>query len=421
MTHKIYSDLCLWRNAEAAKPLMLIGAPRVGKTYLLKQFGASEFEHTFYASMTDEESVAALLDKQYQGAETFVIIDDVTKQAAAKEVVESLLHKAPTLRIALAGKMPDSIADYQILHLYPLDFEEFLSAICQDGIRAVISSGDESLITRHHEVCTRLMLHYCFTGGMPEAVNEYVTSGDLFRVRAVQTDILNRIFGRIAADYPLLKADKMLRVLYALPEQMMSLNRIYDHKKVYEEADAAEYADAVNELVRLGLLAKIRPCVIEERTGKSVRTQIDTTSPDFKLYMCDTGLYGALVETPIYDTGISVSFHDSYNGAFSELYALTQLLPNTFGRISYYQSEETSIAQPAHIDFIVDDDTFVYPMVVEPITMSKNPSLKAFCEQYRISTGLRLSMLRFRHHEYFPNLPLYILPCLRGWLVSHGY
>ncbi|MDD3175974.1 MAG: AAA family ATPase, partial [Candidatus Nanoarchaeia archaeon] len=41
----IYRTLLEWKSEEGRKPLLLRGARQIGKTYLIEQFGKSEFEN----------------------------------------------------------------------------------------------------------------------------------------------------------------------------------------------------------------------------------------------------------------------------------------------------------------------------------------------------------------------------------------
>ena len=48
MERFIMQDLIAWKNRKDRKPLILLGARQVGKTYILKEFGQREFENVAY-------------------------------------------------------------------------------------------------------------------------------------------------------------------------------------------------------------------------------------------------------------------------------------------------------------------------------------------------------------------------------------
>ena len=53
----IIHELEQWKERRDRKPLMMLGARQVGKTSVLKKFGADSFEHCAYFSLDEEEGV----------------------------------------------------------------------------------------------------------------------------------------------------------------------------------------------------------------------------------------------------------------------------------------------------------------------------------------------------------------------------
>lgn len=48
MERKMMAKLVAWKRAPGRRPLLLRGARQVGKTWLMREFGAREFERTAY-------------------------------------------------------------------------------------------------------------------------------------------------------------------------------------------------------------------------------------------------------------------------------------------------------------------------------------------------------------------------------------
>lgn len=61
MERFIMQDLIAWKNREDRKPLILLGARQVGKTYILKEFGQREFENVAYINCDNNAMVKDLL------------------------------------------------------------------------------------------------------------------------------------------------------------------------------------------------------------------------------------------------------------------------------------------------------------------------------------------------------------------------
>ena len=57
MKRKLYEDLKKWKADTQRKPLLLMGARQVGKTFLLKEFGKKEFDEVVYLDLDAEREV----------------------------------------------------------------------------------------------------------------------------------------------------------------------------------------------------------------------------------------------------------------------------------------------------------------------------------------------------------------------------
>ena len=51
MKRKIYKELLEWKKTNIQKPLMIIGARQVGKTYIIKEFCQNEFKQYIYINL----------------------------------------------------------------------------------------------------------------------------------------------------------------------------------------------------------------------------------------------------------------------------------------------------------------------------------------------------------------------------------
>lgn len=57
MKREIYAKLLEWQSRRDHKPLVLDGARQVGKTYILKEFGAKQYKSVSYVNL-DKDAVA---------------------------------------------------------------------------------------------------------------------------------------------------------------------------------------------------------------------------------------------------------------------------------------------------------------------------------------------------------------------------
>ncbi|MBN2657587.1 MAG: AAA family ATPase, partial [Spirochaetales bacterium] len=63
MIRKIYPKLLQWKNSSSRKPLVLKGARQTGKTYLLNEFGRTEFRMVHYINFQSNPEISSVFDK----------------------------------------------------------------------------------------------------------------------------------------------------------------------------------------------------------------------------------------------------------------------------------------------------------------------------------------------------------------------
>jgi len=120
MERRIYSSLLSWKNSKSRKPLILYGARQVGKTYILKEFGAKEFKNVVYLNFdTNRElhryfaddispgwivdSLKALLKQEITAGKTLLIFDEIQECQRAKDSLKYFNEDAPQYHVAAAG------------------------------------------------------------------------------------------------------------------------------------------------------------------------------------------------------------------------------------------------------------------------------------------------------------------------------
>ena len=59
MKRDIYANLVKWKSSDRRKPLLLSGARQTGKTYILKVFGANEYENTHYFNFEEDPQLGS--------------------------------------------------------------------------------------------------------------------------------------------------------------------------------------------------------------------------------------------------------------------------------------------------------------------------------------------------------------------------
>ena len=247
------------------------------------------------------------------------------------------------------------------------------------------------------------MRQYYFTGGMPEAVDVYAKTKDIWRVRGVQNQILSEYADDISkhADKNILPRINL--VWNSIPSQLVKENKKFIYGAIKKGARAAEFETAIRWLIDAGLVHKV-----SRVTKASVPLKFYEDLSAFKLFMNDCGLLGALSQTPPAEILVGSKIFEEYKGAFPEQYVFQQLnaCPNLF---CYYYTNENSTLE---LDFLVQKNSEIIPIEVKAEENLKSKSLRTFTEKNKEIKGLRFSMSDYRDQNWMQNIPLY---CVEKW------
>ena len=217
MERERLKDLVAWKDSPHRKPLLLLGARQVGKTWLLKEFGRTHFKRVAYVNFERHPELGVLFEGAFDfrriltglqaasgvqivAGETLVILDEIQLCGAALTGLKYWQEEHNDYAVAAAGSLVGlSLMDgtgYPVgktntMTLYPMTFGEFLVAIGEEALWELVESGDPRLLTAFGAKLRDLLKTYLLVGGMPAAVETYVRTLSLSEVRAVQTDILS--------------------------------------------------------------------------------------------------------------------------------------------------------------------------------------------------------------------------------------
>lgn len=424
MERSIITQLKEWKNSALRKPLILAGARQVGKTYILKEFGKREYENVAYINCDNNPEVAGLFAEDYDmkrallviGAltgqpilpgKTLIILDEIQELPKGLSALKYFCENAPEYHVAVAGSLlgvalhrgesaPVGKAD--IIRLFPMSFEEYLTARGEEQILQILLSKDWPTLSMLHNKLTKLLREYYFVGGMPEAVTTFLKTNDANRVRRVQNDILYLYRSDMSKHVSADEATRISMVWQSIPSQLAKENKRFVYGAVRKGARAKDFETAIQWLVDAGLVYKISRV---REVGMPLKFYEDINA--FKLFMLDVGLLGAISEMEPAQMLMSDNAMTESKGAFTENYVLSQLktLPDM---ATYYYSREDSRLE---VDFIVQHQGRIIPVEVKAEENLRAKSLKAFMEKHKNLHAIRLSMSPYREQDWLTNYPLY--------------
>lgn len=431
MERFIMQDLIAWKNREDRKPLILLGARQVGKTYILKEFGQREFENVAYINCDNNAMVKDLFATDYnierilltigaitgvniQAGKTLIIMDEIQELHRGLASLKYFCEDAREYHVAVAGSLLGltlhqgesyPVGKVNTLEMFPMTYEEFLLARGFKQRVEILQSGMWEVVNSLRTLYIQHLREFYLVGGMPEAVKKFIDTNDANAVREIQKEILHAYEKDISKHAPNEQVVRINQVWNSIPSQLAKENKKFIYGVVKQGARAKDYELAIQWLIDAGLIYKINRV---KTIGMPLKIYEDISA--FKLYLLDCGLLGAMSNTP--PAFLLLPNNDnSGKGNFTENFICCQLESLRNIPIYYYSKENSQL----EIDFVVQIGTNVIPLEVKAEENLQAKSLKVILKNNPGMQGLRFSMSDYREQENITNVPLY---GARGYLVN---
>lgn len=423
MYRNIIKQLEEWKNKKHRKPLILAGARQVGKTYILKEFGKSSFSNVAYINCDDNELAKDLFLQDYDmqriilaigvitrqsiiPGKTLIILDEIQELKRGLSALKYFCENAPQYHVAVAGSLLGitmhqgesfPVGKVDILHIYPMTFDEFLLAKGYSQMVDVLRSKDWQTIKLLRSQYIKFLREYYFVGGMPEAVNCFIETNDALQVREIQNNILFTYQKDISKHVPTSEANRINMVWHSMPSQLIKENKKFIYGVAKPGGRAKDFEVAIQWLMDAGLVYR------SDRVTQAkmpLKYYVDIAS--FKLFILDCGLLGALSETPAENLLMADNGMEEAKGAFTENYVMSQLVASHDTSVFYYSNDAK-----LELDFLIQYKTEIVPIEAKAEENLRSKSLFTFVNSHPNIHGLRFSMSDYREQDWMTNVPLY--------------
>lgn len=425
MERELFTKLERWMNKKNRKPLIIQGARQVGKTWIMKEFGARFYENTVYINFDNNKAMKDVFDldfdlkrilsaikieygKSFQAENTLIIFDEIQEAPKALASLKYFYENAPQYSIIAAGSLLGvalhqgtsfPVGKVDFLKLCPMSFNEFILAVGEKGLHEALRSQDYELINAYAGKYTDLLKKYYYVGGMPEVVQTYIDSDDLFEVREIQNNLLQYYEEDFSKHAPKEVVPRIMMIWNSIPSQLAKENRKFMYGALREGARAKDFELAIQWLEDAGLILK------SYRVSKPDIPLIAYMEMNsFKMFMFDVGLLTA-------KTGLSARLllegsriFEEFKGALTEQYVAQEL--HAAGYPLYYFATARSTGE---IDFMLQGDLDCVPIEVKAEQNLRARSLRAFCDKYKPGMAIRSSMSNYKQEDWLTNVPLYML------------
>jgi len=415
-----------WKNSEGRKPLVVYGARQVGKTWLIKEFGAKNYDSVAYIPFDSDRLLKSIFEKDFSiprlihelsiaanvkiTPDTLIIFDEIQECPRALTSLKYFNENAPEYQIIAAGSLlgvmmlkgTDFPVDkVTILMMYPMSFYEFLDAVDSRFVN-ILKTLDFPAIATFHDVITGLLKQYFFVGGMPAAVQKYAETRDFGEVRDVQRTILDSYYADFAKHIPSAYIARTRDIWESVPTQIAKENKRFLYSDMKEGSRGRNYEMALNWLTSTNLIHKLY------RVSLPNMPLIGYKQPAiFKLYMNDIGLLSARtsLDIKIYLDDNNKTF-SHYKGGLAEQFVLQELIAANDKLPLFYWATDKNTAE---IEFVMQYKGEILPLEVKSGRNVKSESLNAYRKEYRPARAIRASLKNYGVVDGLYSVPLYMV------------
>lgn len=419
-------ELRRWKAKKTRKPLIIRGARQVGKTWLMKEFGQSEYQDVVYINFDNNERMKNLFEgslaverivtglELYAGhkidpAVTLLIFDEVQEVPKALSSLKYFNENAPQYQIICAGSMLGialhegtsfPVGKVEFLDLYPLSFFEFMMAMGKERHVELLRKGNFDLATTFKQDYVDLLKHYYYVGGMPEVVQTFADTHGFNEVREIQQRILSAYEQDFSKHAPNEVVPRIRMLWNSIPAQLTKENKKFVYGLIKAGARAREYELAMLWLTDCGLVHKVHRV-----TAPSLPLKAYEDLKAFKLFLLDVGLLSCMVglrQDVLLDGN---ELFKEFKGALTEQYVLQQFKTIKGLNIYYWTADRGT----AEVDFVIDNGNDVIPVEVKAEINLQAKSLKVYHEKFQPKRSIRTSMADYKDEGWLLNLPLWAL------------
>lgn len=428
--HNMYrtkiKDLINWRLSKNRKPLIVLGARQVGKTWLIKEFGKSEFSNIVYINFEEESrlqnlfksdlnvkriitALEAFFETKIVAENTLIVFDEIQSAPNGITSLKYFYENAPEyfviasdslLGMNLHNNISFPVGKVNYLNLYPMNFYEFLLAAGEKGLAEILENKQWDILNVFADKFKENLKYYFYIGGMPEVVNDFAANRDWEKVRQIQKNILFAYENDFSKHASKEIIQRMNMVWQNIPSQLAKENKKFIYSILRKGARAKEFETAIQWLVSSGLLLKVHKISKPEMPLISYQ-DIST----FKLFLNDVGLLSAMTNLGIKTFVTGDALFTEFKGALTEQFVMQQLRSIEIDYIGYWMNDKST----AEVDFVIQHKGKIIPIEVKSGENLRAKSFKHFCSTYKPESAIRTSLSDFRKESWMTNVPLYMI------------
>lgn len=440
---KMYAQMLRWKQEKNGKSALLIkGARRVGKSTIAEEFARNEYEsyividfaiaskevNRLFEDMMNLDFFFLRLQQIYmvtlKERKSVIVFDEVQLQPLARQAIKYLVKDGRYDYIETGSllSIKKNVKDIVIpseetrMTLFPLDYEEFRWALGDEVTMRLIRQNYEKLLPLGDAAHRKLMRDfrlYMLVGGMPQAVNTYLTTNNLLEVDRVKREILDLYEDDFRKIDPTGRAS---RLFSAIPSQLTKNASRYTIQSVLEKGRLEQV-----ETVIADMEDSMTVSMAYHANDPSVGMNLHKDMQRYKMFIADTGLFVTLAfkdkdftENVIYDKLLSDKLAADLGYVYENVVA--QMLKSLGYELYYYTFPTESGKHNYEIDFLIAKGVKICPIEVKSSGYKSHVSIDAFSKKFsgRVQNQYLVYTKDLRTENDLICLPVYLVPLIGG-------
>lgn len=435
---KLYDEMLRWKNERQGETALLIeGARRVGKTTLVEDFAKREYKsyiildfnhikkglNSLFDDMGDLDFFFMRLQQEthtlLHERESVIVFDEIQQQPLARQAIKYLVKDGRYDYIETGSllRLKRNVKDISIpseetkLTLFPLDYEEFMWATGNEvGLQLLKMFKEKRLpLGDSHRSQMRDLRLYMLIGGMPQAIDTYLSTNNLQKVDKKKREIIQLYYDDFRKIDPSGRASRMF---LNVPAQLTSNASRYkvasSGSKKTDSTDTIVMDMEDSGVIQLAFHAS------DPHVGFGISRDINR----YKMFLTDTGLFVTLAfwdknytENVIYNQLLSDKLDANLGYVYENLVA--QML-RTSGNMLYYYTFPNDNNHNYEVDFLLSRGNKLVPIEVKSSGYKSHKSLDIFCERFSSRIGERILLYTKDYQKDGETicLPIYFTPLL---------
>ena len=449
MRRKIYNDLLRWKQEEQGRCALLIdGARRVGKSYIVREFAAGEYRSALIIDFRIARAEVKQLFSDYAGdidmlfmnlmsiynvtlyhRESLVVFDEVQECPPARQAIKHLVadgrydYIETGSLVSIKRNVKNIIIPSEERHitLYPMDFEEFLWAVgnetMMDAIR--MNYGRKHPMGPLHRKAMELLRQYMIVGGMPQAVLAFVENKSFERTDRMKRDIL-ALYKADIAKYATGQETHVSGIFDQIPSQLQRHERRF---KLSSVSKGGRMRDFQNSFFWLSEAMTVN--IAYNTTEPNVGLGMNVERSSLKCYMADTGLLlsmafdeNTIVSEELYRKLLLDKLEVNAGMLLENLVA--QMLRAAGHKLYFYSNNSREEASDRmEVDFLISKSAITSRHNISPIEVKSGrryaiTSLNKMIDKYSnyLSTSYVIHTADYAEKDAITYLPVYMVPLL---------